>query len=79
MVIARNPLKNAPPNEAERQAQAFVEGKPATPRKEKREPVIIRFAPESLRRLDEACTRRGISRSSLVALLVDKSLERGDF
>jgi hypothetical protein len=44
----------------------------------RRTPVLIRFAPEVLRQVDAAATRRGISRSAWVQFVVSRALDAGE-
>jgi hypothetical protein len=47
-------------------------GESATARKQ---PAMIRFAPELLARVDQAARRRGISRSAWIAFTLSKALD----
>jgi uncharacterized protein (DUF4415 family) len=49
-----------------------VEPEPA--RRKRKEPVVIRFDADMLEQVDRAAARRGLSRASLVRLLVSENL-----
>jgi hypothetical protein len=52
---------------------AFITGG-EKPEKRRKEPVIIRFDEITLKRVDQAAARRGLSRAALVRMLVIENL-----
>ncbi len=74
MVIVRRPSAST-----EVQADRFITGG-VTPSSAagKRTPVIVRFAPELLARVDAAAKRRGISRSSWLQFVASRAIDSGD-
>jgi hypothetical protein len=52
---------------------AFITGA-ERPEKRRKEPVIIRFDELTLKRVDQAAARRGLSRAALVRMLVIENL-----
>jgi len=84
MAIAKKPQRNqsatsAP--DADKAAQAFISGAgngktaPDEPESTTKKPVMIRFDPELLSRVDAAAKRRGISRSAWIQYTVSVSLD----
>jgi hypothetical protein len=53
---------------------AFITGA-EKPEKQRKEPVIIRFDAATLKRVDRAAARRGLSRAALVRMLVIENLQ----
>jgi Ribbon-helix-helix protein, copG family len=57
---------------------AFIEGagqpEAGEPRRKRKEPVIIRFDDDTLKRVDQAAAKRGLSRAALVRMLVIENL-----
>ncbi len=70
----------------ETKAEAFIAGasepsvKTPTDRRQKaeRQPVLIRFDPHLLRKVEEAAQRRGISRSAWIQYVLSVALEKGE-
>ena len=56
----------------------FIEGagrsRAEQARRKRKEPVIIRFDDDTLKRVDQAATKRGLSRAALVRMLVMENL-----
>ena len=83
MAIAKNPGSrqgaSVPPSEV--QAETFIlgatKGEPAAEHARKA-PVMIRFDPELLKRVDTAAKRRGISRSAWVQFTLSRALDQGE-
>jgi predicted HicB family RNase H-like nuclease len=83
MAIAKKPKSNqkasSEPN-TEQAAEAFIsgtkeeEGKPPT----KKIPIMMRFDPLVLERVDAAAKRRGISRSAWIQFVVSRALDQGE-
>jgi Ribbon-helix-helix protein, copG family len=69
MAIAAKPKRHL---SADPMAFITAAEKPEKPRKE---PVIIRFDAHTLKRLDRAAARRGLSRAALVRMLVIENLQ----
>ena len=85
MVIAPKP-KRAPVNTETADPMAFIQGAAhhqtdqiSSPEgqgggRKRKEPVIIRFDEETLRKVDRAAAKRGLSRAALVRMLVIEHL-----
>ena len=84
MAIAKKPQRNqnvpsAP--DADKAAQAFISGAGSSKAEQDetesttKKPVMIRFDPELLSRVDAAAKRRGISRSAWIQYKVSVSLD----
>ena len=83
MAIAKKPKSNqkasSEPN-TEQAAEAFIsgtreeEGKPST----KKIPIMMRFDPLVLEKVDAAAKRRGISRSAWIQFIVSRALDQGE-
>jgi hypothetical protein len=80
MPIAKKPKRNLT-EVVKSDPMAFIQGahhvepieiEPA--RRKSKEPVIIRFDDDTLKRVDRAAARRGLSRSALVRMLVIENL-----
>ncbi len=91
MAIARKPVRNhnaaTSPDDADRAAEAFIaaavpvttKGKAGTAEVEARKaPVMIRFDPGLLERIDAAARHRGISRSAWVQFTLSRALDAGE-
>jgi hypothetical protein len=83
MAIAKKPgskqASSVPPSDV--QAETFILGanKVAPPAEDARKaPVMIRFDPELLKRVDTAAKRRGISRSAWVQFTLSRALDQGE-
>ena len=77
MAIAKKPNGHQPGIASEKAAEQFIAGveRPSTKR-ERKTPVLIRFDPDTLKRIDQAAKRKGISRSAWVHFMVSRSLEQ---
>jgi len=82
MAIAKKPKSNqkasSEPN-TEQAAEAFISGtreevKPST----KKIPIMMRFDPLVLEKVDTAAKRRGISRSAWIQFIVSRALDQGE-
>lgn len=86
MAIAKKPSTHKTPivpQGAEEAAQAFISGaipKTNVPAEEDtaRKPVMIRFDPALLERVDAAAKHRGISRSAWVQFTLSRALDQGE-
>ena len=85
MAIAKKPKSNQNdirPQADDQAAAAFISGAgkttPAPEEEAKRQPVMLRFDPELLKRVDEAAKRRGISRSAWIQFTVSRALDQGE-
>jgi predicted HicB family RNase H-like nuclease len=83
MAIAKKPgskqITSTPPSDA--QAETFILGANKTaPAEEdaKKAPVMIRFDPDLLKRVDSAAKRRGVSRSAWVQFTLSRALDQGE-
>ena len=70
----------------ETKAEAFIAGAseqssktpPLKTPKAERQPILIRFDPDLLRKVEEAARRRGISRSAWIQYVLSVALEKGE-
>ena len=86
MAIAPKPKRSASDTASSPDPMAFIQGAehqqagPATHtesqagKARRKEPVIIRFDEETLKRVDKAAAKRGLSRAALVRMLVIEHL-----
>ena len=74
--------KEIKPHDDERAAEAFIAtaGTPAKPHVEesRKTPVMLRFDPDLLKRVDTAAKRRGVSRSAWIQFTVSRALDQGE-
>lgn len=74
------PATGTPPSDE--QAEKFISGAskaaPAAEEDAKKAPVMIRFDPELLKRVDTAAKRRGVSRSAWVQFTLSRALDQGE-
>jgi len=77
MAIAKKPNGHQADIASEKAAEYFIAGaeRPSTKR-ERKTPVLIRFDPHILKRVDQAAQRKGISRSAWIHFMVSRSLEQ---
>lgn len=85
MPIAKKPGGNRSESKVQhddRAAEAFISGagKPVEPSEEdtNKKPVMLRFDPDLLKRVDAAAKRRGISRSAWIQFTVSRALDQGE-
>ena len=83
MTITKKPKSNVravTANDQERAAEAFISGaeKVVVENTAKKVPIMMRFDPEVLKRVDEAAKRRGISRSAWIQFTVSRALDQGE-
>lgn len=84
MAIAKRPknYQNATTSsQKEKAAEAFISGAGETtkPTEETgKKPILIRFDPDVLKRVDSAAKRRGISRSAWIQFTVSRALDQGE-
>ena len=77
MAIARKPKSNQTDiSSEERAAEEFIAGAKTPARREKKTPILVRFDPHILERVDQAAGRRGISRSAWIHFMVSLVLEQ---
>jgi predicted HicB family RNase H-like nuclease len=76
MAIAKKPQGHQTDIATERAAEDFIAGaeSPASKR-ERKTPILIRFDPHILKRVDQAAKRKGISRSAWIQFMVGRALE----
>lgn len=83
MAIAKKPNKYTSETilQSENKADAFIAGArslhPKIPRQNK-QPIMIRFDPTLLDKVDEASRRRGVSRSSWIQYVISRALDHGE-
>ncbi len=80
MAIAKKPKRDLT-DTGKPDPMAFIQGaaqegtrEPERPPRQRKEPVIIRFDEDTLKRLDQAAAKRGLSRAALVRMLVLENL-----
>jgi hypothetical protein len=76
MAIVKRPTRNRS-DVAKPDPMTFIEGAEPQPEqapRKRKEPVIIRFDDDTLRRVDQAAAKRGLSRAALVRMLVIENL-----
>jgi hypothetical protein len=80
MAIAKNPRRKTSETDADRQAAAFISGagQPADAATDDavRRPIMVRFPPELLTRIDRAPKRLGLTRSAFIVSSAAERLER---
>jgi len=84
MAIAKKPNRNQKASDklnTERAAEAFISGageeeevSPST----RKIPIMMRFDPSVLAKVDAAAKRRGISRSAWIQFTVSRALDQGE-
>jgi len=83
MAIAKKPKSNYTASDkpnTEQAAKAFISGteekeqKPVT----RKIPIMMRFDPSVLEKVDTAAKRRGISRSAWIQFVVSRALDQGE-
>lgn len=83
MAIAKKPNHNTTDivSHRENKADAFIAGVNKPPVKISRQnkhPIMIRFDPDLLRKVDEASRRRGVSRSAWIQYVLSRALDHGE-
>ncbi len=80
MAIAQKPKRPRNESESPPDPMAFIQAadhpqaEPDAAKRKRKEPVIIRFDDDTLKRVDRAAAKRGLSRSALVRMLVIEHL-----
>ena len=76
MAIAKKPNRQQTDIASEMAAETFIAGaaRPSSKR-ERKIPILVRFDPQILKRVDEAAKRKGISRSAWIQFMVSSALE----
>jgi hypothetical protein len=85
MAIVTKPKKTISdigPRQVEKAVAAFIEGAAIAPvlpdvaaKKQKKEPVLLRFDDHTLRKIDQEAKRLGLSRAAWVRMVVAERLE----
>jgi len=85
MAIAKKPLSNhikAEKKNAEQAAEAFIsgakQGEVTEEKKGLKIPIMMRFDPIVLDKVDAAARRRGISRSAWIQFTVSRAIDQGE-
>jgi hypothetical protein len=77
MAIAKKPQRHQTDIDAqEKAAEYFIAGVKRPVKRERKTPVLIRFDPHILERVDQAAGRKGISRSAWIHFMVSRALEQ---
>lgn len=85
MAIAKKPKSNnseTTNKNVERVAEAFITGikevESSTENRGRKTPIMMRFDPTVLERVDKAAKHRGISRSAWIQFTVSRALDQGE-
>jgi predicted HicB family RNase H-like nuclease len=84
MPIAKKPQRDqsvSRSQQKEQAAQAFISGAGKQEIEEKeagKKPVMVRFDPDLLARVDEAAKRRGVSRAAWIQFTLSRALDAGE-
>ena len=83
MTITKKPKGNTKVSvmqNEDRAAEAFISeaGQAPAEKPAKKIPIMMRFDPEVLKRVDEAAKRRGVSRSAWIQFTVSRALDQGE-
>jgi hypothetical protein len=83
MAIAKKPNSNTSEivSQKDHKAEAFIAGAAHGPKNRLRpykQPILIRFNPNLLDKIDEASRHRGISRSAWIQYIISKALDYGE-
>jgi hypothetical protein len=79
MAIAKRPYSNHIDTTAEKAAEQFIAGADrSSGKRERKIPILVRFDPDILARVNEAAGRRGISRSAWIQFMISRALEQED-
>jgi predicted HicB family RNase H-like nuclease len=82
MPITKKPSRDQHANEpqSEEKAHAFISaaGKQQDEKEAGKKPVMVRFDPDLLARVDEAAKRRGVSRAAWIQYTLSKALDAGE-
>lgn len=83
MAIAKKPKQVTIDSEQQgnNMAAAFIAGAsraPEQPERKNKQPIMLRFDPTLLDKVDKAARHRGISRSSWIQYVVSRSLDSGE-
>lgn len=83
MAIAKKPHSNQSDiTQKEAKVEEFITGGRADGQKNragaKRRPVIVRFEPDLLRRVDAAAKKRGVSRAAWLQFVASRALDEGE-
>jgi predicted HicB family RNase H-like nuclease len=77
MAIAKKPHSNQTDISSEKAAEYFIAGaERKSTKRERKTPILIRFDPHILARVDQAAERSGISRSAWVHFMISRALEQ---
>jgi hypothetical protein len=76
MAIDKKPKRQQTDIASEKAAESFIAGaeRPSAKR-ERKIPILVRFDPHILARVDQAAKRKGISRSAWIQFMVSRALE----
>ena len=83
MAIAKKPNQNTPDivPQSHNKAEAFIAGAKspsAKTQRQNKQPIMIRFDPTLLDKVNEASRRRGVSRSSWIQYVISRALDHGE-
>jgi hypothetical protein len=79
MAIAKKPEQHHRDIDSEKAAESFITGvEQPSARRERKIPILVRFDPHILARVDQAAKRKGISRSAWIQFMVSRALEEED-
>ncbi len=83
MSIAKKPKSNTFDTSLRhnKKAEDFIAGTDSVmdnPRRQNKQPILIRFDQDLLRKVDEAAMRRGVSRSAWLQYVVSRAMDHGE-
>ena len=83
MAIAKKPNKNTSDiaSQIDNKAEDFIanaSGSLVKTRRQNKQPIMIRFDPTLLDKVDEASRRRGVSRSSWIQYVISRAIDHGE-
>ncbi len=77
MAIGKKPQQHQSDITVEKAAESFIAGAARkVVKRERKTPILIRFDPHILERVDKAAERKGISRSAWIQFMVSTALEQ---
>ena len=77
MAIAKKPHSNQTDISSEKAADYFIAGaERKSAKRERKIPILVRFDPHILERVDQAAERKGISRSAWIHFMVSRALDQ---
>jgi hypothetical protein len=69
---------NRNPSDSDKADRFIAASNPGTDKADNRVPVIVRFKPALLAKIDEAARRRGTSRSGWIQFVLSRAIDAGE-